>query len=325
MWARRAVSIPVLCTLWVSSTAFFPLLLLLALFGDLILRRHFSLTRSLGFFIFYLWAELVGLALATWIWCRHGWGPQGLYLEKNAQLQKAWAFAIYRAGEVCFSFSTQWEEGARLPRGEPFLLLSRHASTADTVLPVLLLGKANIRSRFVMKSELLWDPCLDVVGHRLPNVFVRRGGADTGGEIDRVLHLAQDASPLEALVIFPEGTRYSPEKRDRLLQRLTEKGDVEGAALQRELTNTLSPLRGGPLALLNAQPQWPVVILAHTGLEGAGSFLSFLGGGLIHKKVRVWVRVHHRDPDPGPAAQSLARWWREVDGLIEGARALNSR
>ena len=43
-----------------------------------------------------------------------------------------------------------------------------------------------VRLRYVLKRELLLDPCLDIVGNRLPNCFVARSGADAQADIDKV-------------------------------------------------------------------------------------------------------------------------------------------
>ncbi|MDC0708578.1 hypothetical protein POL68_08865 [Stigmatella sp. ncwal1] len=43
--------------------------------------------------------------------------------------------------------------------------------------------------KYVLKRELLWDPCLDVVGRRLPNVFVERSGDRGKAEIEAVATL----------------------------------------------------------------------------------------------------------------------------------------
>ena len=80
-------------------------------------------------------------------------------------------------------------EDAGAAAGGPLLVFARHASLADVLLPaVLVADRERLRLRWVLKRELLVDPCLDVVGGRLPNVFVdrscgrerardRRGGA----------------------------------------------------------------------------------------------------------------------------------------------------
>ena len=65
----------------------------------------------------------------------------------------------------------------------PILVVSRHASLIDTLLPGRYVTQPfGIRLRYVLKSELLVDPALDIAGNRLPNVFVDRGG-DTDREL----------------------------------------------------------------------------------------------------------------------------------------------
>ena len=58
---------------------------------------------------------------------------------------------------------------------------------AVVLLAAALLSRPHgVRLRYVLKRELLWDPCLDIVGHRLPNAFVRRGSRDTAGDVAAV-------------------------------------------------------------------------------------------------------------------------------------------
>ena len=79
----------------------------------------------------------------------------------------------------------------------PILVFIRHVSQADTLLPVVLITRRHgIALRFVLKQELLWDPCLDIVGHRLPNVFVRRGSGESEREIAAVQRLTGRISDL---------------------------------------------------------------------------------------------------------------------------------
>ena len=73
------------------------------------------------------------------------------------------------------------------------LLFPRHVSVADTLLPAVFVSSRNgILLRHVLKRELLWDPCLDIVGNRLPNCFVRRDSRDSAREIRAVAALAHD-------------------------------------------------------------------------------------------------------------------------------------
>ena len=78
-------------------------------------------------------------------------------------------------------------EGQEEAQSGPFLLLVRHTSLADTVLAATFLSHPNgIGLRYILKKELLWDPCLDIVGRRLPNHFVDRSGRNTERELNAV-------------------------------------------------------------------------------------------------------------------------------------------
>ena len=69
--------------------------------------------------------------------------------------------------------------------------------------------------RFVIKRELLSDPCLDIAGNRMRNHFVDRGATHSGPELAALQELTTDMGDDTCAVIFPEGTRASPEKRAR--------------------------------------------------------------------------------------------------------------
>jgi len=182
--------------------------------------------------------------------------------------------------------------------------------------------------RYVLKRELLWDPCLDLVGRRLPNAFVARGSErsthaatratlPTTPEIDAVKSLARDLNERSAVLIYPEGTRFSESKLARAKERLRELGRTEHADLAAGFRHVLPPKLGGPLALLSAAPDVDVVVLEHTGFEGAATLASFWNGGLIGKTVRVRLRRFGAATLPRDA---LAGWlfarWAEVDAWV---------
>jgi 1-acyl-sn-glycerol-3-phosphate acyltransferase len=97
----------------------------------------------------------------------------------------------------------------------------RHVSTADTLLPVLLFSRRHgVRLRYVMKRELLWDPCLDVVGQRVPSAFVRRDSGQPEREVALVVELGRGLGPRSGVLVYPEGTRFTAEKRLRALERI---------------------------------------------------------------------------------------------------------
>src|SRR5262249_57808499 len=101
---------------------------------------------------------------------------------------RGWSLdAIYRRATGRFGLRveidepelTADEQAARLAR--PVIVLSRHAGPGDSLLLVRhLLSVYGRRPRVVMKATMQLDPSLDVVGNRLPNVFINRGGAGGG-------------------------------------------------------------------------------------------------------------------------------------------------
>ncbi|HRE89632.1 MAG TPA: 1-acyl-sn-glycerol-3-phosphate acyltransferase, partial [Myxococcota bacterium] len=85
-----------------------------------------------------------------------------------------------------------------------------HTSLVDTLLPTTYLtARRGLKLRWVLKRELLVDPCLDVAGSRLPNAFVARDGSDTEKALAQVRALATDLPADEGVLIYPEGTRFT--------------------------------------------------------------------------------------------------------------------
>jgi len=254
---------------------------------------------------------VVWLAFGAW----RG-APSQRFRDANFRLQCAWARALFGGASRLYGFRVE-VEGRETLAPSPFLLFLRHASTADTLLPaVLVSAPLGIRLRYVLKRELLWDPCLDVVGNRLPNLFIDRFSEDSEREIGRVAALAAGLGPGEGVLIYPEGTRFSAEKRARILERLRASGRRDLAARAERLTRVLPPRAGGPLALLDAAPAADVVFCAHTGFEGATSLGALWRGGLVGRRVRVafWRVPAAQIPAGGDArADWLFAQWERID------------
>ncbi len=212
----------------------------------------------------------------------------------------------------------------------PVLVLVRHVSVGDTLLPLAFISRKNgFRFRYVIKHELLWDPCLDVVGNRIPNVFVRRGSDDSEREVRRIERLAQKMGPREGVVIYPEGTRFTPDKRARVMQKLEEKGagtprQIALLDAQRRLQHVLVPRMAGALAALEGAPDADLVLCAHSGLEGLTTLRDFLAGDSSDRKVtvRFW-RVPRAEVPEGEDERVafLLEKWAEVDAFIGGQPA----
>ena len=213
-------------------------------------------------------------------------------------------------------------EGLEVARGGPFLLFVRHASLADTVLAAAFVaGPGRLLLRYVLKRELLWDPCLDIVGRRLPNAFVKRRGPGLEAEVAAIARLAEGLDARSAVLIYPEGSRFREAARAAAVAALEEKGPAELAAIARGLRNVLPPRLRGPLALLDAAQGVDVVLLEHTGFEGASSFREFWNGSLVRGLLRLRLRRFAASSIP---VERRDRWlferWAEMDRWISECR-----
>jgi 1-acyl-sn-glycerol-3-phosphate acyltransferase len=255
---RRLLTVPLVFAVTILFVTTLPLLLLVAALIDL-LRGRLVLCRGLLFFVTFLLLESVAIGGVTLLWFVHLiLRDEAFFVRANRAAQTWWSTALYRSGEYFFSLRTHIEGSLPPPDPDtrevpPLLVFVRHSSTADTVLPVVLLATRGYRLRYVLKRELLLDPCLDIVGQRLRNYFVARGGKETDQDLHGIDALAADLGSGDALVIYPEGTRFTAAKRARILTRLREQGPADTLALADSLTQTLPPLQRGPLRLLGTE------------------------------------------------------------------------
>lgn len=283
-WARRAVSIPFTFMVCLLLTLLLPITLPLAFVVDLIRRKRFVLSRSVLFFTFYFYCELGGIVGSLVLWIAHLFSRNAKsFLSWNFALQRCWANALAQSTQKLFNFTLEVEGTDELTRG-PVLVFARHASVADTLLPAFFIANPNgIRLRYVLKRQLLWDPCLDIVGNRLPNVFVRRDA----GEAHLVNRLMNNLTSRDGIMIFPEGTRFTQAKREKLLARIKEKGEIRSYEKASLLQHTLPPRLGGALNLLEKNEHADVIFCAHAGFNGVVNLRDFLNGMMIGRAVRV--------------------------------------
>jgi len=340
---RRLATVPLYTSLTLLVVVGLPLLLPLALLADALRGdRRRPVTRCLLFFALYLLSESAGTLAAFALWLFSGvWAGGGrrdspsarltglpdAYLAANFRLQRWWARTLLHGAERIFGMRTE-VAGDDAVRQGPFLLFSRHVSIGDTVVPAVhVADRHDIMLRFVMKRELLWDPCLDIVGNRLPNYFVRRGSGEGEREVAAVQGLLEHLGPRDGVLIYPEGTRFSPAKRDRFVERMRGIAPPRLLAMAESLRHTLPPRRGGPLGLLEKNPGLDAVFCAHTGFEGAATFHDLLAGSLIEQHVRVafWRIPFAAIPTEAAArAEWLYEQWQRIDAWIDAARGGNA-
>lgn len=316
-WARRAISIPGYVLAFGLLVGLVPILLPLAAISDVLRGSRWALTRFLAIALVYFGCELMGLLAAAWILISVR--DRRARLERLNELQWWWASTLFGAARALFGLRIELDAPEAAAPG-PILLLVRHASIADTLIPaVFVSSRHRLRLRYVLKRELLWDPCLDVVGLRLPNVFVRRGSGDTAAEVAAVQRLAEDLGPRDGVLIFPEGTRFTPRKRVQVLERIEAAGPPEVARRSRDLLHVLPPRLGGVLGLLERNTSADVVFCAHTGFEGVRRLGDLWNGVLVGRRIRIaFWRVAWADVPAG--REERVAWlfdqWQRLDRWV---------
>tara|TARA_B110000438_G_C15797432_1_gene643497 strand:- start:186 stop:863 length:678 start_codon:yes stop_codon:yes gene_type:complete len=213
------------------------------------------------------------------------------------------------------------EDNRAFEREGPFIVLARHGSQGDALLVAAILASSRVRPRFVVKRQLLWDPCLDLVGHRIPNYFVDRDSANNQKELENIGLLAADLEADEALVIFPEGTRFSAAKRDRAIEVLSRTAPEREASASR-LRHVLPIRTAGLLSVLGAAPATDLVFLNHVGVA------DFRNVGDLWRNVPFPVplrfsatHVSRAEVPSGRSSDALVGWldarWEDFDSWVE--------
>lgn len=324
--ARRLISI---CCIFLFSAlllALMPLWLpILGVVGLLFKKTHASL-RCLSFILLFLLCEVAGILASGWLWLQHIAlrTTEQHYLSANSALQFWWADTLRRGAEklFCLNFIIEGEEALQGPAA---ILLPRHTSIGDTVLPVSFYAKAmQLRVSYVLKRELLLDPCLDIVGNRLANVFLNRVADNMGPELAELEALAAKSTDKDCLVIYMEGTRFSDAKRQRVLKLLADKGDTE--ALQRaEAWPDLLPIRpAGALALMNGAPNKDLLFLAHSGFEGSANFANLFNGSWMNTDVRLRFWRIKAEDIPADEQQRRTLLFSQWDAMQETVASMSS-
>ncbi len=313
---RRFKTIPVLLVIWLLFTVAAPITLAAALILDLGSgRRRLPTARLVLTGVVYLWCETIGLVALGFSWLITVRSPQRRASQAFA-VQQWWAHVVLSAVERLFGVTIEATGTDELE--PPFVLIARHSSIVDNLLPARLISRASgAHVRYVMKQELLVDPCLDVAGNRLPNLFVDRSDGASAEGIEALRLLAATMSEREAVLIYPEGTRFTPKRLEVAMERLR-RGGGRLAELGGRLRSVLPPKPAGVHALLSGTPA-DVVVMAHHGLDGLTRVKDILRGGLTGTvvSVRFW-RIRRADipADKTDQAEWLYRVWNEVDEWV---------
>jgi 1-acyl-sn-glycerol-3-phosphate acyltransferase len=320
---RRVRGITLEAIAFVLVTALLPVLLVGAAVVDLSLwllhRKPWVGVRLVAFLWWFLFGEMRALLAIFGIWVITGGGRNSMLRRRLLYgLRIRWARG--HLGGIRVLFGLRFEvEGLEEAGPGPVTIMMRHASIIDNMLPDSLVAhRHGLGLRYVIKRELQMIPTIDIGGRWVPTNFVRRGSTDSAGEIERLRMLAHDLHEGEGILIYPEGTRFTPTKLLRAKEIVAER-QPEISPLAEKLRHLLPPRLGGPIALLNEAPEADVVFCGHVGFDGFQFISDIWAGRLVGStiKVRFW-RVPAAEIPRG--ADDQARWlydhWQTMDDWI---------
>jgi 1-acyl-sn-glycerol-3-phosphate acyltransferase len=335
---RRLVLAPLAMVIAVAVAVLFPLLAVVSWIFSLAGRskpgRHRAI-RLLFFALVWLFADTAAVFMCLGLWIASGFGGRlstEPYQARHYAVMRWFLDRVYIAATRAFGLRlevtepelTESELAVRLTR--PVIVLSRHAGPGDSFLLVRhLLSVYGRRPRVVMKATLQLDPGLDVVANRVPNVFINH--ARTGERLftDQIERLASGLDDAGALVIFPEGGNWTPNRWQRGIARLEQLGRRDLAARARQMPNLLAPRSGGAFTAIAACPSADVIFVAHAGLDRLVTVADVWRKLQVGQTIRArWWRVPAdqvpRTDDHEAQLLWLYDWWQQIDAWISANR-----
>jgi 1-acyl-sn-glycerol-3-phosphate acyltransferase len=318
---RRAITVPAVTAAAASIAGTAGLWAPIAAGLDLVTApRRMPRVRMLSFALAWSTLEAVGVGASSLLWA----AGRAHDADANYALQRWWAArfvdALHHTAGVDFDV-----DGLEALTPGPIVICARHASVADSLLPAWLLGQVGMRPRYVLKDELLLDPCLDIVGNRLRNHFVDRDPDNSRAELAQLDALAQGMGPRDAAVIFPEGMVVTDELRERAIKSIRSRDPARSARIAD--LRVLAPVRpGGTAALLSGSPAADLVFVSHSGLEALQQLTKIPSTVPLERRVQVEIRRVPRAHVP--SGRGFVGWldaqWSAVDRRLADVENLGS-
>ena len=326
---HAAVRRPITVTAWLVMSivclVLSPLLLALAaLVSALTGHRQALIFTRLG--VTYFALEFSTLTACALLWLASGAGlligTRG-FQRLHYRLLRWFVHCLARRCVVLLDIHMPAEEATDASRAlesdGPLLFFSRHAGPGDTILVIdRLFTRFDRLPSVVFKQSVAWDPCIDVIGHRLPHAVL-----DTSDKEESEARIEEIAAGLDrrgVLLLFPEGGNFTPERRRRAIRKLRRIGRRSEAAKAERMSHVLPPRPTGALAALRGNPEADVIFGAHSGL-GLAAFPSEIWHAPPLGKTfatRMWFSPAVERPlDPDAQVTWIYDWWKRLDEWIE--------
>ena len=290
---RRVASISGLFIAAVLLLVLLPVWIPVSIVADLVRGRvRLPIARLMLFALGWAWLESAGVVIAFGLWLT----GQRKNQELHFRLETWWAANILGLLQATTGIRVTAENVDQLRPG-PAVMLCRHASPADSLVSAwVITSLAQMHPRYVLKRELLIDPCLDIFGNRLPNYFLDREAPDSQVELDALTRLSTDMGDRDIAVIFPEGT-----ERVKSLQHL------------------LPPRPAGSAALIAGCPEADIVVGWHVGFDGLDTFGGIMRH-LAHKPMPARFRARRIPRADVPSGAAFTEWldavWLQADSEV---------
>ena len=150
-----------------------------------------------------------------------------------------------------------------------------------------------------------------------PSVPVEQ--AVEGPVIAEIRRLASGLGPTGALVIFPEGGNFTPNRWRRGISRLEQSKRHEEARRARNMANLLPPRSGGAFAAIDSAPTADVIFVAHTGLDDLITVRDIWRALPMEQMIKAkWWRVPAAEVprERDEVVRWLYEWWERIDTWI---------
>lgn len=308
--ARRLIITPVALIAAAIAIATSPLLVAGAAIADLVARRRrWPRLRLVILIIGALVIETIGLIGSFVLWVITGFGLLGT---------RRWRWHRHRAfmgwytramlGLIVRVLGTRivWKDTGDLAGG-PIVLLARHTSFFDALIPATVLSqRAGLLSHHVVTHGLRYAPCIDIVGHRFPNRFIKRIPSAGSNELGPIEAVGAQLDERSGAIIFPEGTFRNVQNFERATRRIRRR-DPETADRAERLRHVLPPRSSGTFALLSGAPDADVLICANTGFESFGSIRAIVEDPYTDRPIVIETWRISRSDIPADA-DAFNRW-----------------
>jgi 1-acyl-sn-glycerol-3-phosphate acyltransferase len=280
--------------------------------------------RFLWVVIVYLTCEAVLLLVmfGLWIASGFGWRLRTAYFEGiHYDLVQGTMWVFFREARRVLRLRIESEGPGPLEHaGRPILVCCRHAGPGDSfVLIHTLMAWYAREPRVVLKDTLAWDPMISVVLSRIPARFITPNPGPKEDLEAQIAELATGLDGNDAFVIFPEGGNFTPQRRQRAIDRLHRLGMDRMAQRAEQMIHVLAPRPGGFLAALDAAPDADVVLVAHTGLDHMVTVGEVWRELPMDKRIIMrWWQIPRSEIPAGrdERIEWLFGWWERIDEWI---------